>query len=94
MHLRGCPCTGTSTRALYDGFRRWLGTTPMEYQRQTRLRQAWVELRTADPAAETTTVKESASRIGFYNLGRFAAGYRRRFGELPSTTLQRGRDGY
>ncbi|GAA2224635.1 AraC family transcriptional regulator [Promicromonospora sukumoe] len=84
----------TSTRALYDGFRRWLGTTPMEYQRQVRLRRAWVELRTADPGAETATVTEIASRLGFTNLGRFAAGYRRRFGELPSTTLQRGRDGY
>ncbi|MFI8523371.1 AraC family transcriptional regulator [Promicromonospora sukumoe] len=84
----------TSTRALYEGFRRWLGTTPMEYQRQIRLRRAWVELRTADPAGEAGTVTEIASRLGFTNLGRFAAGYRRRFGELPSTTLQRGRDGY
>ncbi len=84
----------TSTRALHDGFRRWLGTTPMEYQRQVRLRRAWVELRTADPGAESTTVTEVASRLGFTNLGRFAAGYRQRFGELPSVTLQRARDGY
>ncbi|PUB31918.1 AraC family transcriptional regulator [Promicromonospora sp. AC04] len=82
----------TSTRALYDGFRRWLGTTPMEYQRQIRLRRAWIELRAADPDAETTTVTEVASRLGFTNLGRFAAGYRQRFGELPSMTLQRCRE--
>ncbi|MDR7381211.1 AraC family transcriptional regulator [Promicromonospora iranensis] len=86
--------SNTSTRALYDGFRRWLGTTPMDYQRQIRLRRAWIELRTADPNAETTTVTAIASRLGFTNLGRFAAEYRRRFGELPSMTLQRGRDGY
>lgn len=84
----------TSTRALYEGYRRWLGTTPMEYQRQVRLHRAWIELRTADPDAESTTVTEIASRLGFSNLGRFAAGYRERFGELPSMTLQRGRDGY
>jgi AraC-like DNA-binding protein len=66
----------------------------MEYQRQVRLHRAWIELRTADPDAESTTVTEIASRLGFSNLGRFAAGYRQRFGELPSMTLQRGRDGY
>lgn len=86
--------SNTSTRALFDGFRRWLGTTPMDYQRQIRLRRAWIQLRTADPSAETTTVTAIASQLGFTNLGRFAAEYRRRFGELPSVTLQRGRDGY
>ena len=83
-----------STRALYDGFRRSLGTTPMEYQRRIRLQRAWIELRTAEPKADTTTVTTIASRLGFTNLGRFAAEYRLRFGELPSMTLQRGRDGY
>ncbi|MFC8796552.1 AraC family transcriptional regulator [Promicromonospora sp. NPDC057138] len=82
--------TNTSTRALYDGFRRWLGTTPMEYQRQIRLRRAWIELRTADSGGEATTVTAIASRLGFTNLGRFAAEYRQRFGELPSITLHRG----
>jgi len=86
--------TNTSTRALHDGFRRWQGTTPMEYQRQVRLRRAWNELRTADPDAGTTTVTAIATQLGFSNLGRFAAEYRQRFGELPSMTLQRGRDGY
>lgn len=86
--------SNTSTRALYEGFRRWLDTTPMEYQRQIRLRRAWSELRTADHSTETATVTAVASRLGFTNLGRFAAEYRQRFGELPSVTLQRGRDGY
>ena len=36
-----------------------------------------------DPAATVTTV---AMRFGFVHLGRFAAEYRRMFGEIPSET--------
>ncbi|GAB3227290.1 AraC family transcriptional regulator [Glycomyces halotolerans] len=85
--------SNASTRALYDGFRRWLGTTPMEYLRQVRLRRAWTELRSADPATGAT-VTAVASQLGFTNHGRFAAEYRQRFGEPPSATLQkRGSEG-
>jgi len=37
----------------------------------------------ADPAA-LTTVADAAMEAGFSHLGRFAADYRRRFGELLS----------
>jgi AraC-like DNA-binding protein len=33
------------------------------------------------------SVTESALRAGFDHLGRFAAGYRQRFGESPSQTV-------
>ena len=37
------------------------------------------------------TVTEVAGRSGFSHMGRFAAEYRRRFGELPSVTARRRR---
>ena len=43
-------------------------------------------LEAADQNTRVTTV---AMRWGFGHLGQFAAAYRERYGELPSTTLQR-----
>jgi AraC-like DNA-binding protein len=37
------------------------------------------------------TVADAATAAGIAHLGRFATEYRRRFGELPSQTLVRGR---
>jgi AraC-like DNA-binding protein len=34
-------------------------------------------------------VSDIAARYGFFHLGHFAEGYRRRFGETPSETRQR-----
>jgi AraC-like DNA-binding protein len=39
----------------------------------------------------TTSVTAVAARYGFTHFGRFAAAYRRRFGELPSVTFNRAR---
>lgn len=79
---------GVSERSLHSAFRRQLGTTPMSYVRRRRLEQAHDELLHLDP---TTGVKvtDVALRHGFTHTGRFAAAYRRRFGESPSTTLRR-----
>nr|BFF26536.1 hypothetical protein GCM10025732_45010 [Glycomyces mayteni] len=81
----------TSTRALHEGFRKRLGTTPMAYLRRVRLQRANDRLHAADPG-RGATVTAIAVQLGFTNLGRFAADYRRRFGEPPSTTLQRPAD--
>lgn len=78
---------GISVRALQEGFRRFLDTTPMAHLREIRLQHVREELTTADPAS--TTVTETALRWGFPHAGRFSARYRRRFGESPSATLRR-----
>lgn len=78
--------TGVSARSLYDGFRRFRGSTPMRYLKEVRLRRAREDLLAADPATETVT--DIALGWGFFHLGKFAADYRRRFGEKPSATLR------
>ena len=76
-----------SVRALQEGFRRDLGTAPMTYLRQTRLRRARAVLQAAQPDA--TTVSAVAVNLGILHLSRFAAAYREAFGESPSETLRR-----
>lgn len=76
-----------SVRSLQEGFARDAGMPPMAYLQQVRLRRARERLREASPT--TTTVAAVASGLGVSHLGRFAAAYRRAFGELPSETLRR-----
>jgi AraC-like DNA-binding protein len=64
-----------------------LGMGPMAYLRLRRMKLVRRALSVANPA--DSTVMELARRHGFTELGRFAAMYRRLFGELPSVTLQR-----
>jgi AraC-like DNA-binding protein len=78
---------GVSARTLFEGFRRFRGTTPMALLKDVRLERAYEELRTS-PHESVTDV---AVKWGFVHLGRFARTYRRRFGELPSETLRRAR---
>lgn len=75
-----------SVRSLQEGFRRSLGTTPMEYLRHLRLEKVHEELANAEPG--TITVTAAAARWGFTHLGRFAAAYRSRFSESPSDTMR------
>jgi AraC-like DNA-binding protein len=67
-------------RNLQAGFRCHLGMSPMAYLRQLRLSRAHDDLRTGRAA----TIAEAAHRWGFAHLGRFAAEYRAKYGELPS----------
>ncbi|GAA1148689.1 AraC family transcriptional regulator [Nocardioides aquiterrae] len=76
-----------SPRALQAGFRRDLGTPPMMYLRQIRLRRAHQMLKQAD--RDATTVRAVAVSLGILHMGRFAAAYRSAFGESPSDTLNR-----
>ncbi|QVI27246.1 AraC family transcriptional regulator [Mycolicibacterium neoaurum] len=73
-----------SVRALQEGFQSAMGTTPMSYVRQARLRRARFDLHTA---AEHENVALIAHRWGFTHLGRFASLYRKAFGESPSAAL-------
>jgi AraC-like DNA-binding protein len=77
---------GMSVRSLQEGFRRYVGCTPMTYLQQIRLARAHDALRHADP--QRVTVASVAHRWGFAHLGRFASAYRSRFGTSPSETLR------
>ncbi|OMC25733.1 hypothetical protein A5739_22055 [Mycobacterium colombiense] len=76
-----------SVRSLQQGFQRHLGTTPMAYLREVRLRRAHQALLESDPS--TATVASVAYRWGFSNLGRFAAAHTARYREPPVETLRR-----
>lgn len=77
---------GVSARALFDGFRKFRGTSPMAYLKAVRLERARQDLIQASPDATVTAI---ACRWGFYQFGRFAAQYRAMFGELPSETIRK-----
>ena len=79
----GC---GVGRRTLQRQFRRFLGRMPMECVRDIRLDRARREL--LRPSGRVN-ITEIAGRCGFRHFGRFAAQYRRRFGEPPSVTLRR-----
>jgi transcriptional regulator GlxA family with amidase domain len=63
-----------------------LGLPPISILRRKRLGDMHAALLMGGHA---TTVREIAIEHGFVELDRFAAAYRRLFGELPSRTLQR-----
>lgn len=78
-----------SVRAVQLAFRRHLGTTPLDYLRQVRLRRAHHDLlNAAGPARGTVTT--IAARWQFASSSRFSVYYRARYGVLPSHTLRHG----
>ena len=79
---------GVRPRTLETHFKMFLGTTPFGWVRRMRLARARQEMLYAAPEDTVTGV---ALSNGFSQLGRFAADYRKAFGELPSTTMQRAR---
>jgi AraC-like DNA-binding protein len=79
--------SGTRPRTLERHFRMFLGTTPLGWTRRMRLARARRALLHAGPEDRVTDI---ALSNGFAQLGRFAAEYRRAFGELPSRTMLKG----
>ena len=79
---------GVRPRTLETHFKLFLGTTPLGWVRRMRLTQARQRLLRS---AGKTTVTDVAVATGFNQLGRFAAQYRKVFGELPSATVQRSK---
>ena len=77
-----------SVRSLQQGFRRYMGASPMAYLREVRLRRAHQSLLESDPSR--TSVASVAYHWGFTNLGRFAAAHTARYAEPPAKTLRRG----
>jgi AraC-like DNA-binding protein len=79
---------GMRPRTLEAQFRKHLGASPLTWVRRTRLARARQQL---IAAAGETSITSVALANGFGQLGRFAADYRRQFGELPSETLRAAR---
>ncbi len=79
---------GVRPRTLEAHFKSHLGTTPLGWVRRTRLARARQHLLASGESANVTDI---ANANGFTELGRFAAQYRRQFGELPSQTLKASR---
>jgi AraC-like DNA-binding protein len=77
--------SGSTPRTLERHFREFLGTTPLGWTRRMRLARARQALLNAGPEDTVTNI---ALSNGFTQLGRFAADYRRAFGELPSSTTR------
>jgi AraC family transcriptional regulator, ethanolamine operon transcriptional activator len=80
---------GVTSRTLLRTFQESFGVPPRQY---LILRELHAVRRSLGvPGADDTTVADVLTRHGIWEFGRFAARYRRQFGELPSTTLGRAR---
>ncbi|MFM7136669.1 MAG: helix-turn-helix transcriptional regulator [Planctomycetota bacterium] len=75
---------GVTERTLARAFRDTFGTSPLQY---VLLRQLHAVRRGLRSAPGDATVSEILVRHGIWDHGRFAARYRRHFGETPSATL-------
>ncbi|WP_211226849.1 helix-turn-helix transcriptional regulator [Amycolatopsis benzoatilytica] len=82
---------GASVRSLQRAFQDDLGISPTNYLQSLRLARVRQDLLTAD-SSSPDSVTEVALRWGFVHLSRFAAAYRRRYGEAPSDTRSRARE--
>ena len=78
---------GLSERGLRDAFYSVRGMGPKRSMLEERLRAVRRVLR--DGHQGGLTVTEAAATFRFYELGRFAAIYKRAFGEAPSDTLRK-----
>ena len=84
--FRLCRIVGISERGLRNAFYRVRGMGPKRCMVVERLEGVRKALR--DSRTNPTTVTDAAMCHGFYELGRFAANYRKAFGEAPSETLR------
>ena len=80
-----CKVVGVSSRTLQACCHEHLGMGPKHYLLLRRMNLARGALRQSAP--DTTSVTETATRYGFWQLGRFAVEYHSLFGESPSATL-------
>ena len=81
-----CRAAGVCERTLRNAFHAVHGVSPKQYLMQRGLDAAHAALQ--HTRAERGAVTHVATDYGFFELGRFAAAYRRRFGERPSDTLR------
>lgn len=81
---------GIGARALQLAFRRFRNTTPLGFLGARRLELMHARLATAQPGETVTSI---CLECGMGNPGRVADRYRATFGEPPSATLLRAREG-
>lgn len=77
--------TNVSLRALQEGFRRFVGSSIVTYQREVRLQRAYETLKQDGPQS----VSEISLALGFSNVGRFCQYFQNAFGMSPAD-LRRG----
>jgi AraC-like DNA-binding protein len=82
-----CKAIRVADRTLRLCCQQHLGMGPKRYLLLHRLHLARRALRQAEP--DETTVTDTATRYGFWQLGHFAVEYQSLFGESPSATLRR-----
>jgi AraC family ethanolamine operon transcriptional activator len=80
-----CEAAHASERTLLAGFHEVFGTSPKAFLKSYRLNRVKQDLQKAPPG---TTITDVALRWGITHLSRFAADYRRMFGEFPHETLK------
>ena len=78
---------GVGLRTIQATFKKHRGYSPQEFLKSIRLDEAHRQLR----SGHASRVIDVAYSCGFTKLSQFSADYAKRFGELPSTTLRRGR---
>nr|WP_218583275.1 helix-turn-helix transcriptional regulator [Pseudomonas atagonensis] len=78
--------SNVSQRALQEGFRRFVGTSIVAYQRQVRLERAHEAL----AQRHSASVTEVALRFGFSNVGRFCQYFQNAYGVSPKDLQSRG----
>ena len=79
---------GVSRRTIFYAYRRVLDIGPYRYFELKRLHTLRTRLKRA--SKPESTIASIATELGFGDLGRLAARYRRQFGENPSQTLKWG----
>ena len=77
--------SGVTARTLQLGFRDSFAVSPMTFVRDIRLKKAHEHLFSAAPGS--TSIAEVADAWQFQYHSQFSKIYQKRFGELPSKTL-------
>jgi len=86
-----CKMIGVPERVLRRTCQHYLDMSPKQYLTLRRMQLARKALQSPD--VRGTSVTETATRFGFWQLGRFSVAYRSIFGESPSATLRRSQAG-